>query len=907
MRGPLTRERLTVNRPDKRVGVLYIDGNPAERTAVLSRLPTSQFRVVEPASPEDLDRLLSQGSFDVLLSELRAWDLEELEILERVRSSSNPVPVIIVTGGGSERLAVEAMKRGAADYVSKASGDLDRLPERLSAAAAKRAHHAPAHGVRELPDEPEVYGRILNALSVSVAFLDRSGTICAVNDAWRDFALDSPYQGARHGLGANYLQVCNRAAAERLDGADNIAQGLRRVLADETSTFSAEYACGCPEDRRWFKLIASAVRDADRTGAIVAHVDVTHRKRADEQRDRLFAQSLNLLCIIGFDDYMKRWNPAWCGVLGYSSEEMMASPMRDLLHPDDAAHVAEVMEALRKGRDTSAVEVRIRCKDGSYKWILWNAVPCLEQQVFFATGQDITGRKQAEEQLRESQERFQLIASATKEAVWDWDLRENRVWRNQGFLQSYGVPNDAIESPVAWWRERIHPEDRQRILDAMPPPVNDGDQQWLLEYRLRRVDGTYAHVYDRGFVIFDSQGEPVRMVGSVMDISQLKHTEEKLRDSEERFRLAAKATRDAIWDWDLHKGQVWRSEGFQTLFGYRPEEIGADFNWWVDRIHPDDRQCVLAQIPEPGTSHSRQCAFEYRFQRADGGYADVFDRGFVMYGPDGKPARMIGSIMDISERRRAEEVAHMQRAELAHIARVSTMGEIATGLAHELNQPLTAISNYAESCAQAIASKAPRNDKKLLSWIDKIAVNTHRAGQMIRRLRSFTRKSEPRRSTVEINELVEEVIDLLEAETRLQNVRVRWEHTAAVHATVDRIQIQQVLVNLLRNAYEAMSANRPNERQVTIAAAIREDKIEISVKDLGEGIAEENLERVFDAFFTSKPNGVGIGLAISRSIVEEHGGRLWVRPNSKHGVTFHFTLPLSGAQDVAITDHNGRR
>jgi C4-dicarboxylate-specific signal transduction histidine kinase len=246
------------------------------------------------------------------------------------------------------------------------------------------------------------------------------------------------------------------------------------------------------------------------------------------------------------------------------------------------------------------------------------------------------------------------------------------------------------------------------------------------------------------------------------------------------------------------------------------------------------------------------------------------------------------------------------------------MGEIATGIAHELNQPLTAISNYAESCSRAIAARGPEGssssgadtvstrgadavsrgadaDAKLLSWIEKISNNTHRAAEMIRRLRSFTRKSEPTRSTIEASELVSETIELIEAETRLKSFRVRWQPQSNLWVRVDRIQIEQVLVNLLRNAYEAMAGNVGDERRVTIGLTRRADKVEISVEDVGEGIAAENQERVFDAFFTSKPNGVGIGLAISRSIVEDHGGRLWVEPNPERGVTFRFTLPLSGA------------
>jgi PAS domain S-box-containing protein len=769
---PAASERLMSVQPNHRIRVLYVADSSSDGDALRCRLQSdAAFHVVLAHTCDELDQLLAPDRFDLVLSELDPWEQPELMIVEKVRARLADLPVVVVTSRGSERWAVEAMKRGAADYIPKAPDYLERLPGQL-------------------------------------------------------------------------LQI---------------VRGKREAM----------------------------------------HVE--------RQHERLLEQSMALLCIIGFDGFVKRWNPSWNGLLGFTHDEMLAISLRDLVHPDDKSRTAEMARRLRQGKPVSAVEARIRRKDGTYKWILLNAVPCAEQQIYFATGQDITARKEAEEQLRESQERFQLLASATDEAVWDWDLRANRIWRNEGYEKLLGVPNGPADDIIEWWVDRIHPLDRKRVLDLMPPPMIDGRQQWIMEYRLRRADGTFAHVYDRGFVIFNSHSEPVRMVGSIMDISQLKNTEEKLRESEQRFRLVAKATRDAIWDWDLSNGHVWRSEGFQTLFGYKPEEISADLDWWLKRIHEDDLQRVMSQIPSPGPADVKQCMFEYRFRRADGSYADVIDRGFVLFTSDGKPARMIGSIMDVSERRRAEELAHKHRAELAHIARVSTMGEIATGLAHELNQPLTAIANYAESSARVIANRTPGSDEKLLGWIDRIALNTHRAGEIIRRLRGFTRKSEPRRSTVEVGTLVQEVIDLLEAETRLQNIRVRCEGFQAAQATVDPIQIQQVLVNLLRNAFEAMAAKGPERRQVTIFAALGADAVEISVEDQGEGIAAENRERVFDAFFTTKPNGVGIGLAISRSIIEDHGGRLWVTPNPRQGVTFHFTLPLEGAHDVPTAHSVGRR
>jgi PAS domain S-box-containing protein len=744
-------------------------------------------------------------------------------------------------------------------------------------------------------DDTARYSRILNAVPVNIALVDETGTIRAANDAWKQCAFETPLQSARHVEGIDYLAICDAAARQELSKAAAIASGLRRVLVGEQTTYATEYAAQVSGRQRWFRFMASPLRDDDHCGAIIAQVDVTDRKQAELERDQLFEQSMSLLCIVGFDGFMRRCNPAIENMLGYAHEEIMALPLAELVHPADHGQMARMAAQLQLGQRVSNVETRIRTKNGRYKWVLWDAVPWVEQQIYFAYGQDITARKMAEQQLLESHRRFQLLASATQEAVWDWDLRDNRIWQNEAYLQLFGTFNPAVETVVEWWRRRLHPDDRERVLASVPRSAVDGQQKWILEYRLRRADGHYAHVYDRGFVIFDDQGEPVRMVGSLIDITELKDTEQKLRESEERFRLAVKATRDAIWDWNRPTGYVWRSSGFQTLFGYQPDEIVPDFQWWVDRLHPDDREQILSQVPSAEPGGSQQCAFEYRFRRADGTYANVFDRGFVMMGADGKPDRMVGSMMDVSERRRAEEMAHMHQVELAHISRVTTMGEIATGIAHELNQPLTAIANYAESCVQAIAAGGPRADDKLLEWIEKIATNTHRAAEMIRRLRTFTRKSEPRRSTVELRDLLDEVVELVEPETRLRDMRLRLESNGELHATVDRIQIQQVLVNLLRNAYDAMAANPPDERQVVIAVHLHDDKAEISVEDAGEGIAPENLYRVFDAFFTSKPQGVGIGLAISRSIVEDHGGRLWVQPNATRGVTFRFTLPLSGA------------
>lgn len=930
MRGSLLdTERQNLAAAVSPLRVLLVDDGSPQQAAVREALESDdRFVLREVASPEGVREAVSQEPFDVVLSDLVQGDA--LRVLDDCRRAAPQVPVVILTSRGNEFWAAESIKRGAADYLSTHQPEYLRLLSECLVSVGARAatavanghassrgtdhrngqadhgsnghthqeHDGNGHGVNDhtaIPvDDLQVYCRILNALPVHLAMLDEQGVIRTVNDAWRKYSLGVLYQNHEHLEGTDYLAVCDAAVEQGQEQAQAIADGLRRVLADKCSTFGVEYPCQTEGIQRWFKVMASPLRDDKHRGAMIAHVDITDRKQAELERDQLFEQSLSLLCIGGLDGYMRRWSRS-VQVLGYKPNELMKLSLWTLLHPDDRELASAMGAQLRAGEMVSTTEMRVRSKDGSYRWILWDAVPCLEQDLFFATGQDITDRKEIEQQLRESHQRFQLIAGATREAVWDWDLRENRLWQNEAYLEVFGTFDRSSETPVEWWRRRIHPDDLERVLSVIPRVRVDGQQKWVLEYRLQRADGSYAYVYDRGFVIFDEQQKPVRMVGSIIDVTALKTTEEKLRESEERFRLAAKATRDAIWDWDRERSYIWRSKGFQSLFGYSAEQITPDLAWWTDRIHPDDRERVLSQLPDMESNKSQQCAFEYRFRRADGSYADVIDRGFVMLNTEGRAVRMVGSIMDVSQRRRAESLAHMHQAELAHRSRISTMGEIATGIAHELNQPLTAISNYAESCSRAIVARGAAADQRLLTWIEKIGNNTHRAAEMIRRLRTFTRKSEPTRADIEASELVAETIELIETETRLKSFRVRWQPQVGLLVCVDRIQIEQVLVNLLRNAYEAMAGNVGDDRRVTIALVRRADKVEISVEDVGEGIAAENQERVFDAFFTSKPNGVGIGLAISRSIVEDHGGRLWVEANPERGVTFRFTLPLSGA------------
>ena len=267
----------------------------------------------------------------------------------------------------------------------------------------------------------------------------------------------------------------------------------------------------------------------------------------------------------------------------------------------------------------------------------------------------------------------------------------------------------------------------------------------------------------------------------------------------------------------------------------------------------------------------------------------------------GQPSLLL-HVRDISERRRVEEKMREQQAQLAHVARLSTMGELVAGIAHELNQPLYAISNYASACSAILNSDSNTHEEplsedqseKLLKWAQQIASQSNRAGEIIRRLRDYARKGEPHRSTIELNDVVRESVELVVDKDSTFTPEVRFELAEpGSKVLADPIQIQQTLVNLLRNAYQATKSMSPNDRRVIIRTSTQERFAKVSVCDNGAGLPSKGNESMFDAFFTTKPDGLGMGLPISRSIIESHDGQLWAESNPDAGATFHFTLPLS--------------
>jgi len=381
------------------------------------------------------------------------------------------------------------------------------------------------------------------------------------------------------------------------------------------------------------------------------------------------------------------------------------------------------------------------------------------------------------------------------------------------------------------------------------------------------------------------------------DTSEHGRAEQALQESEARYRAVSELTSDYAYAIRIDvQGRVameWMTGAFARITGFTQQEMerreptGGGFSL----VHPDDRSIALARVQRLVSGH--EDTSEFRIVTKSGEVRWIRESGRPEWDAQQRVMRVYGAAQDVTERKVAEEEARAREAELAHVLRLGTMGEMAAGLAHEINQPLAAIVSFARGCTRRLRGGLTEVDS-LLEPIEQIATQAMRANEIVQRLLGYVRKQKPPRERVVIGDLVRDVTSLVAGEARRRGVVLRMDLASGLPAVeVDRIQIEQVILNLVRNALEATPAGE-GEPTVEIRTERDGDFVVVAVSDQGEGLTAETRERVFEPFFTTKKAGLGMGLAISRSMVRAHGGRIAAMANPGRGATFRFTLPVAG-------------
>jgi two-component system, LuxR family, sensor kinase FixL len=486
--------------------------------------------------------------------------------------------------------------------------------------------------------------------------------------------------------------------------------------------------------------------------------------------------------------------------------------------------------------------------------------------------------------MRESETRYRTMLDVAPVMIWMSDTARLCTFFNKRWLDFTGR---SLEQELGnGWSEGVHPDDFERCLNVYVSSF-DARKDFTMEYRLRRRDGVYCWILDTGVPQVDTDGTFLGYVGSCVDITDR-------RQAEQKFRSALEFLPIAILTIDQHGRIVLANEQTERLFGYRRDELSGQLATMLVsqmlRGNESTRQPEISSMSQGSTVRTSR---DLLARRKDGTEFPV-EVGLNVVRFEDEDA-VLAAIVDRAERYEL----YRHRQELAHLMRVSTMGELAASLAHELNQPLTAILSNAQAAQRFMATDTV-DLAEVREILNDIVQDNNRASEVIRRIRALLKKGEREIALLDPSAVIRDAVQLLHNDALMRGMRMSV-HSDANSTKVcgDKVQLQQVMLNLGLNAFDAMEGRPGSDRVVSVSITLESPKVvRVAVRDRGAGLPSDQLAIIFNPFVTSKPEGLGLGLSISRTIIEMHGGQLWAENNTDQGATFFFTLPVGDAAQL---------
>jgi PAS domain S-box-containing protein len=498
--------------------------------------------------------------------------------------------------------------------------------------------------------------------------------------------------------------------------------------------------------------------------------------------------------------------------------------------------------------------------------------------------------------LQEREAKIRRLVDANIIGIFIWNL-DKIVDANEAFLRMFGYSRDDLTSRRLRWPDLTPVEWRDRDEQAVAEIKATGTVR-PYEREYFRKDGSRVPVLVGAAML---QGNGNEGVAFVLDLSEQKRAEEALRRSEAYLAEAQRLSRSGSWAWNVRTGELFWSQEVFRIYDFDPGGVKPTWSCFLDRVHPEDRPGIEQRAKMESTQKEwANSEADFRIVLPDGGIKHLHSISHPVMDESGEITEVIGTVMDVTERRRTDQERERLRqalADLAHITRVTTMGELTASLAHEIKQPIAAAITDAKTCLRWLGRDQP-DLAEASDAAARVIKDVTRASDIISRIGLLFKKGPPQRELLDVNEVIQEMIVLLRNEASRYSISIRSELANDLpKAMADRVQLQQVLMNLMLNGIEAMKGLRA-AGELTISSRREGGQLVISVSDTGLGLRPEHADQIFNAFFTTKPQGTGLGLTISRSIVESHGGRLSLA-TSGSGATFQFTLPSEASAQHA--------
>ena len=614
--------------------------------------------------------------------------------------------------------------------------------------------------------------------------------------------------------------------------------------------------------------------------------------RASEREWRLTVDTIpGLVALLSATGYVEVVNRQLLEYFGQTLEELRHWGTNGTVHPEDLPHVIEVFTRSIETGAPYSINQRFRRSDGVYRWFdnrgfpLRDAEGCIVRWCVLLT--DIDERMRAEDALKRSEHELKLIIDTVPALAWSARVDGTADFFNRHYLDFIGF---TAEQASDWgWAAALHPDDLNGLA-ATWQRIMASEAAGEAEARLRRHDGEYRWFLFRTNPLRDDSGRIVKWYGVNTDIEDRKQAEADLRRAYDSFADGQRLSHTGNFTADIVADEHTWSEELYRIFEFDPA-TRITVQAIRDVIHPED-------LPSFDAGFARSLAgvefdLVFRIVTARGKVKHVRSVAHLVERIAGRPL-FIGAIQDVTESKAAEQALDRARSELAHVARVTTLGALTASIAHEVNQPLSGIITNASTCLRMLDADPP-DLRSARETVRRTIRDGHRASDVITRLRALFSKKDFTLESMDLNEATREVIALSLSDLQRNRVKLRSELADDLPSVVgDRVQLQQVIMNLLLNAAEAMRTVDDRARELTIRTELEPgERLRVTVRDAGVGVDHQSMEKVFDAFYTTKQGGMGIGLSVSRSIVERHHGRLWVEPNDGPGATFGFSIPCN--------------
>lgn len=800
--------------------------------------------------------------------------------------------------------------------------------EKLSGSRARSADDAHRQARLTIGRSSIVEGlQHLDLPNIATVIQDSDSKVVWISSAFESFF------GTQHVkmIGRSVGPIIKKVLGSRIEDPESFVEKLLASYAGRTDIENLEchLLAGRRCEERWLAVSSHAIRSGPLAGGRIDHyTDITKHKRAERKISAVIESAPDAMILSNVDGRIQLVNAQTVALFGYERDELLQAPV-EMLMPErfreqHRLHRANFFAKPSVRPMGAGLELYGLHKDGREFPIEMSLSPIETQNGLLAAAaiRDVTDRKRTEESLRrvrdeledrvkqrtadlqESNERFGRESEAREgamEALIETECLYRALFErssnaimlldpktmlpidfNDEMLRLLGYSrHELARLPVAKYEAQETSEEIEIHRDKV---LREGGDDFETKLRTKNGDVRDVQVSIR---VIDLSGRKV-FHNIFSDITDRKRADTALRDSEERFSKAFRLSPESMSIVRLDTEHIIDvNDRFLDMSGYGREDIVGktvhEVGIWVDAR---DRERMIESLRNRESIHGKEFLFRTKSGNLRTGRvsADLIEIGGLEC--------LLTTVEDITQRKRADERARQREAELAHVLRLETMGEMAMGIAHELAQPLTAVMNYGEACRRAIQSGGDSRDV-ILKDLEAIIAQAERASEIIRHLREFVRKHPARQMLICITATVREAVQFLEAELRAKRVDLRLQMSEAnLQVQADPIQIQQVVINLVRNGLEAMEACSPENRQLCVSTSETATGLaEVTVRDSGTGLAAGSVESCFEPFFSSKPRGLGMGLSISRSIIKAHGGALLGSANADRGMTFRFTLP----------------